>query len=212
MYQTETETTTETELSTYTGRVKWFNSKAGYGFITVCDGQHSGKDIFVHYSVISSSNPQYKYLVQGEYVDFSITKPENSDHEYHATNVGGVKGGNLMCETRREVYASNNARKTSEPVTDRAAASTTAEPFRKRTPRAYTESRPVKTASSTQPVRSTGRNLHTKTTYSSANDGNLSYQSRNVEIQIPVVSSKTGKVVGFRREKTSVFCPVVDTL
>lgn len=111
MYQTEKEVTTNAETSTYTGRVKWFNNKAGYGFITVCDGEHAGKDIFVHYSSICSSNPQYKYLVQGEYVDFCITKPEGSDHEYHAVAVGGVKGGNLMCETRRENIAAAVARK-----------------------------------------------------------------------------------------------------
>jgi cold shock CspA family protein len=35
-----------------TGRVKWFNSKAGYGFITVTDGPKSGTDVFVHHSAI----------------------------------------------------------------------------------------------------------------------------------------------------------------
>jgi len=34
------------------GRVKWFNNKAGFGFITVCDGEYAEKDIFVHYSSI----------------------------------------------------------------------------------------------------------------------------------------------------------------
>ena len=90
--------------STLTGKVKWFNNKAGFGFITVCDGEHSGKDIFVHYSAIQVQNSQYKYLVQGEYVDFFLVKPVNSEHEYHAINVGGIKGGNLMCETRRQNY------------------------------------------------------------------------------------------------------------
>lgn len=117
-YQTESDVTTSNELAVYTGRVKWFNNKAGYGFITVCDGEHAGKDIFVHYSAISSENSsQYKYLVQGEYVDFSITKPENSDHEYHAVAVSGVKGGNLMCETRRENISAASARKTVTPST-----------------------------------------------------------------------------------------------
>ena len=84
-----------------TGTVKWFNNKAGYGFITVCDGEYSGKDIFVHFSSIRVSNSQYKYLVQGEYVDFTLVKSENGAHEYQAINVSGVKGGPIMCETRR---------------------------------------------------------------------------------------------------------------
>ena len=82
-----------------TGRVKWFNNTSGFGFITVCDGEHTGKDIFVHYSSIQVQNSQYKYLVQGEYVDFDVVKPNNGIHEYHAIAVSGVKGGALMCET-----------------------------------------------------------------------------------------------------------------
>ena len=57
-----------------TGRVKWFNNKAGYGFITVTDGRQSGSDIFIHHSAINVDSQQYKYLVQGEYVGFSLIK------------------------------------------------------------------------------------------------------------------------------------------
>lgn len=73
------------------GVVKWFNSRSGYGFITVCDGVYAGKDIFVHYSSIDVVNIQYKYLIQGEYVEFTLMKSNNSEHEYHATHVGGTK-------------------------------------------------------------------------------------------------------------------------
>jgi CspA family cold shock protein len=83
------------------GTVKWFNSRSGYGFITVCDGEYTGKDIFVHYSSIDVANIQYRYLIQGEYVDFTLIKSENSDHEYQATRISGVKGGNIMCESRK---------------------------------------------------------------------------------------------------------------
>lgn len=93
----------EEEKVRYTGRVKWFNNKSGFGFITQCDGQND-KDIFVHWSSIKVENSQYKYLVQGEYVDFCLVKPERSDHEFHAVEVSGVKGGSLMCETRRESF------------------------------------------------------------------------------------------------------------
>ena len=82
------------------GKVKWFNNKAGYGFITASEGDFAGKDIFVHYSTINVSNPQYKYLVQGEYVEFDLVKSQNESHEFQAMNVSGIKGGSIMCETR----------------------------------------------------------------------------------------------------------------
>jgi cold shock CspA family protein len=83
------------------GQVKWFNNKAGYGFITVNDGEHSGKDIFIHYSTIRTTNSQYKYLVQGEYVEFNLVKSTTDNHEYQAVDISGIKNGPLMCETRR---------------------------------------------------------------------------------------------------------------
>jgi CspA family cold shock protein len=83
------------------GRVKWFNNSTGYGFITITSGERAGSDIFVHHSSIQVENQQYKYLVQGEYVDFVLSK-STGPHEYQATNVVGVNGGKLMCETRRE--------------------------------------------------------------------------------------------------------------
>jgi len=90
------------------GRVKWFNNKAGYGFVTITDGVRSGTDIFVHHSSINVSNNQYKYLVQGEYIEFNLINVENSTHEYQAADVGGIKGGKLMCETRHEFKVARN--------------------------------------------------------------------------------------------------------
>ena len=95
-----------------TGRVKWFNNKAGYGFITVTDGSHSGSDIFVHHSSIGVASQQYKYLVQGEYVDFDLSSTPGGSHEFQATNVVGIKGGKLMCETRNEFKMARSAYKT----------------------------------------------------------------------------------------------------
>jgi CspA family cold shock protein len=96
------------------GRVKWFNNKAGYGFITVTDGPRSGTDIFVHHSAISVMDQQYKYLVQGEYVEFSLVSTQGGAHEFNAGNVSGVKGGKLMCETRLEFKNSKTGSKISE--------------------------------------------------------------------------------------------------
>lgn len=92
---------TQPELATLTGIVKWFNNKTGYGFITVCEGEHKDKDIFVHYSSIKVDNQQYRFLTQGEYVDFSLVKSDSDKYEYLAKNVTGVKGGPILCETRR---------------------------------------------------------------------------------------------------------------
>jgi len=94
------------------GRVKWFNNKAGYGFITVTDGERSGSDIFIHHSAISVENQQYKYLVQGEYVEFNLIKTTSGTHEWQAAKVNGIKGGKLMCETRREFKIARSSYKT----------------------------------------------------------------------------------------------------
>ena len=80
------------------GRVKWFNNKVGYGFITTCDEEK--KDVFVHHSSIFVQTQQYKYLVEGEYVHFTLSDSTNTDHKHLATEVSGINGGKLMCETR----------------------------------------------------------------------------------------------------------------
>jgi len=86
------------------GQVKWFNNKAGYGFITVNgESQYAGKDIFVHYSTINvgEGESQYRYLVQGEYVEFQLSVSTNTTHEFQATHISGINGGMLMCQTRQ---------------------------------------------------------------------------------------------------------------
>ena len=91
---------TETQSPRLTGKVKWFNNKAGYGFITIHDGENKDSDIFVHFTAIRVTNSQYKYLVQGEYVEFDRVKSTTGPHEYKAADITGIKGGELMCETR----------------------------------------------------------------------------------------------------------------
>ena len=87
-------------FTTVLGKVKWFNSRAGYGFITVISDEHKGQDIFVHHSSLKCNLEQYKYLVQGEYVEFVLTETNDATHKYQADNVTGVYSHNLMCETR----------------------------------------------------------------------------------------------------------------
>jgi len=50
------------------GKVKWFNSGKGYGFIEAEDGM----DVFVHYSAIMEDG--YKTLDEGQAVEFDITQ------------------------------------------------------------------------------------------------------------------------------------------
>jgi CspA family cold shock protein len=93
-----------------TGRVKWFNNKTGFGFISVVGGNDDYKDaseIFVHHSAIKVSQEQYRYLVEGEYVEFSVVTTESGVHKFQAGDVRGVKGGMLFCETRHEHRSTN---------------------------------------------------------------------------------------------------------
>ena len=89
----------------YTGVVKWFNSKVGYGFITCLNKEYQNKDIFVHHSALIGeqkndtykSNDTYKYLVEGEYVEFQLIHDHNnSKHPIYATNVSGILKQPLM--------------------------------------------------------------------------------------------------------------------
>jgi cold shock CspA family protein len=96
----------------YTGCVKWFNSKTGFGFITVInDCDYKNMDVFVHHTSINVSDKTYKYLVQGEYVEFNIQKLENTSdkkHEVQAVNIRGIFNNDLMCETRNKNNQQSN--------------------------------------------------------------------------------------------------------
>jgi CspA family cold shock protein len=49
-----------------TGKVKWFNSEKGFGFIEV----PGGNDVFVHFSAIQTDG--FKTLEEGQEVSFEI--------------------------------------------------------------------------------------------------------------------------------------------
>ena len=109
----KTETTTDTTTDnvhdyskTYTGRVKWFNNRSGYGFIRVLSDHKKNEDIFVHHSAIKVENDQYRYLVQGEYIQFNLQKSNDVTHPYQAADVRGIESGPLMCETHFELKKS----------------------------------------------------------------------------------------------------------
>ena len=52
-----------------TGKVKWFNSEKGFGFIEQSDGS---ADVFVHFSAISGQG--YKSLNEGDEVEYQVEK------------------------------------------------------------------------------------------------------------------------------------------
>jgi len=122
----------------FIGRVKWFNNKAGYGFVTVTDGSKSGSDVFVHHSSVKVDSEQYKYLVQGEYVEFSLSDTKTSGHEFQAGDVSGIKGGKLMCETRRDLKVSRTQYRATNPQSE-----AVAEILEARTPRVAAVEEPV---------------------------------------------------------------------
>lgn len=102
-----------------TGRVKWFNNRAGFGFITVLTGEKTNEDVFVHHSGINVEDEQYKYLVQGEYISFLLRKSDNKEHPYQAGDVRGVLNGWLMCETRNANRASRDNDETGQNDNER---------------------------------------------------------------------------------------------
>jgi len=106
----------DTTTNQFVGKVKWFNNKSGYGFITFINSKEKDKDIFAHHSSLNVKDEIYKYLVQGEYVEFNMQKMTTGDHEYQAINIKGICQNDLMCETRSKNH--DNTR-SSEYVTVR---------------------------------------------------------------------------------------------
>ncbi|MBX3395284.1 MAG: cold-shock protein [Phycisphaerae bacterium] len=51
-----------------TGKVKWFDDKKGFGFISSAEG----RDVFVHYSEIVAEG--HKTLTEGQDVEFEIVQ------------------------------------------------------------------------------------------------------------------------------------------
>jgi CspA family cold shock protein len=52
----------------FRGKVKWFDEKKGYGFIS----KENGGDVFVHYSAIDM--PGFKTLKEGQSVEFEVVQ------------------------------------------------------------------------------------------------------------------------------------------
>lgn len=63
-----------------TGKVKWFNSAKGFGFITPEDG---GKDIFVHFSAIAGDS--FRELNEGDSVEFELNEGKKGPEASNVT-------------------------------------------------------------------------------------------------------------------------------
>ncbi|MBQ3535772.1 MAG: cold-shock protein [Alistipes sp.] len=67
------------------GKVKWFDSKKGYGFILTDEG----REVFVHYTGIVAEG--FKALTEGQNVEFEI-----------GSNDKGVQAVNVTVVPRKE--------------------------------------------------------------------------------------------------------------
>lgn len=57
-------------MARLTGKVKWFSSEKGYGFIQ----REDGPDVFVHHTAIQASG--FRSLEEGELVEFDVIEDE----------------------------------------------------------------------------------------------------------------------------------------
>lgn len=79
-----------------TGRVKFFDSTKGFGFITPDEG---GDDVFVHQTAIYAQG--FRSLAEGEEVEFDLATDEKKGKKF-ATNVTGPNGSFVKGGPRKE--------------------------------------------------------------------------------------------------------------
>ena len=61
------------------GKVKWFNAKKGFGFIS----DEEGKDVFVHFSALNMEG--FKVLEDGDEVEFDVIEGEKGPQAANVT-------------------------------------------------------------------------------------------------------------------------------
>ena len=78
------------------GKVKFFDSTKGFGFITPDDG---GTDVFVHQTEIHAEG--FRSLAEGEPVEFDLAENPANGRTY-ASNVSGPNGAYVQGAPRRD--------------------------------------------------------------------------------------------------------------
>jgi len=84
-------------MGSKSGKVKWFNTEKGFGFIQDTDDQ----DYFVHFSAIQSDG--FRSLADGEEVEFDL-EPDERKGGMRAANVTGPDGAAVKGAPRRDSY------------------------------------------------------------------------------------------------------------
>lgn len=84
------------------GKVKFFDSTKGFGFITPDAG---GEDIFVHQSAIHANG--FRSLADGEEVEFEVQEDPRRGKKF-AVNVTGPNGAFVQGAPRREAKPFNS--------------------------------------------------------------------------------------------------------
>ena len=76
------------------GKVKWFNSKKGYGFIT---DDETEKDIFLHVSALEES--KLRILKEDQKLEFEIKKDRNVSLSLANNQITEIKGSEMKVGT-----------------------------------------------------------------------------------------------------------------
>lgn len=63
------------------GKVKWFDNRRGFGFIS----QEQGQDVFVHHTCINGNG--YKTLQEGETVHYELVQSEKGPKALNVSRV-----------------------------------------------------------------------------------------------------------------------------
>lgn len=92
--------------SSLVGRVKFFDTKKGFGFICgdVFNPKNNQSDYFVHYKDVCPRSNNYPVTLRpNEYVQFEVHETEHADpnKRLKAVNVTGIAGGPLIMDATR---------------------------------------------------------------------------------------------------------------